>query len=161
MKTLMTTWPTAWVTRRVIKCGCIAQITQKGSRPNFKPLGMSRKVTRINVVTYRIQWNPRTNTIVVHLDRLAPYQGVTRDEQPYGQSCWRTALWDPTHEEGTLDDVKTRRNLDPSMTLTCHSRDNCGRHRHIPTEEKKWWYACRLLGMNSLKEGAMSHDRII
>jgi hypothetical protein len=68
MKTLMTAWPAALATGRAIKCGRITQITQKGSHKNFKPYGMPMKVTGINVVTDRIQWNPRTKTIVVHLD---------------------------------------------------------------------------------------------
>jgi hypothetical protein len=37
--------------------------------------------TRINDV-YRIQRNLRSRMMVVHLDRLAPYQGVALDESP-------------------------------------------------------------------------------
>jgi hypothetical protein len=37
-------------------------------------------ITRINDVVYRIQRNPRSRMMVVHLDRLAPYQGAARDE---------------------------------------------------------------------------------
>jgi hypothetical protein len=36
--------------------------------------------TRINDVIYRIQWRPRAKMMVVHLDRLAPYLGASRDE---------------------------------------------------------------------------------
>jgi hypothetical protein len=36
-------------------------------------------ITWINV-TYRIQWHLRAKTMVIHLDRLAPYVGATRDE---------------------------------------------------------------------------------
>jgi hypothetical protein len=39
-------------------------------------------VTRINDVVYRIQWHYRAKMMVVHLDRLAPYLGAARDEQP-------------------------------------------------------------------------------
>ncbi|PNF24841.1 hypothetical protein B7P43_G13937 [Cryptotermes secundus] len=39
-------------------------------------------VIRINDVAYRIQENPRSRMLVVHLDRLAPYHGAARDEQP-------------------------------------------------------------------------------
>jgi hypothetical protein len=39
-------------------------------------------VTRINDVVYRIQRNPRSRMMVVHLDRLASYQGPARDELP-------------------------------------------------------------------------------
>jgi hypothetical protein len=37
--------------------------------------------TRINDVVYRIQRNPRSKMMVVHLNRLAPYQGTARDER--------------------------------------------------------------------------------
>jgi hypothetical protein len=43
--------------------------------------GPYKVVTRINDVVYRIQRNPRSRMMVVHLDRLAPYQGAARDEQ--------------------------------------------------------------------------------
>jgi hypothetical protein len=33
---------------------------------------------------YRIQKNPRSRMMVVHLDRLASYQGAARDELPLG-----------------------------------------------------------------------------
>jgi hypothetical protein len=38
-------------------------------------------ITRINDVVYRIQKTPRSRMMVVHLDRLAPFQGVARDER--------------------------------------------------------------------------------
>jgi hypothetical protein len=41
-----------------------------------------RVVTWINDVVYRIQQNPRTKLMVVHMDWLTPYQGTTSDEQP-------------------------------------------------------------------------------
>jgi hypothetical protein len=37
-------------------------------------------VTQINDVVYRIHNNPRLRMMVVHLDWLATYQGVARDE---------------------------------------------------------------------------------
>jgi hypothetical protein len=37
-------------------------------------------VTRIKDVVYRTQRYPRAKMMVVHLDRLAPYLGATRDE---------------------------------------------------------------------------------
>jgi hypothetical protein len=39
-------------------------------------------ITRMKDVVYRIQRHPRSRIMVVHLDRLAPYLGATRDEQP-------------------------------------------------------------------------------
>jgi hypothetical protein len=36
-------------------------------------------ITRINVI-YWIQWHPRAKIMVIHLERLAPYMGATRDE---------------------------------------------------------------------------------
>jgi hypothetical protein len=38
-------------------------------------------VTQTNNVMYRIQRNPRSRVIVVHLDRLAEYQGTALDER--------------------------------------------------------------------------------
>jgi hypothetical protein len=44
--------------------------------------GPYKVVIRINDVVYRIQRHPRSRMMVVHLDRLAPYLGAARDEQP-------------------------------------------------------------------------------
>jgi hypothetical protein len=43
--------------------------------------GPYKLVTRINDVVYRIQRNSRLRMMVVHLDRLASYQGAARDER--------------------------------------------------------------------------------
>jgi hypothetical protein len=43
--------------------------------------GPYKVVTRINDVVYRIQKNPRSRMMVVHLDRLATYQAAARDER--------------------------------------------------------------------------------
>jgi hypothetical protein len=55
----------------------------KGKSPKLQPAceGPYKIITRINDVVYRIQKTPRSRMMVVHLDRLAPYQGVVRDEQ--------------------------------------------------------------------------------
>jgi hypothetical protein len=42
--------------------------------------GRYKIVTRINDVVHRIQRNPRSRMMVVHLDRLAPHQVATRDD---------------------------------------------------------------------------------
>jgi hypothetical protein len=39
-------------------------------------------VTLINDVVYRIQQNPRSRMMVVHLDWLSPYQGAAWDKRP-------------------------------------------------------------------------------
>jgi hypothetical protein len=44
--------------------------------------GPYKVITRINDVVYRVQLHPRSRMMVVHLDRLAPYLGAARDEQP-------------------------------------------------------------------------------
>jgi hypothetical protein len=46
--------------------------------------GPYKVVTRINDVVYRIQRNPRSRMMVVHLDQLAPYsyEGDAGEEQP-------------------------------------------------------------------------------
>jgi hypothetical protein len=53
----------------------------KGKSPKLQSSwdGPYKVVTRINVV-YRIQRNPRSRMMVVHLDRLASYQRLARDE---------------------------------------------------------------------------------
>jgi hypothetical protein len=38
--------------------------------------------TTQNFCPHHPQRNPRSRLMVVHLDRLAPYQGATRDERP-------------------------------------------------------------------------------
>jgi hypothetical protein len=54
----------------------------KGKSQNFQSLweGPYKILTRITDVVYRIQKHPRSRMRVVHLDRLAPYQGAVRDE---------------------------------------------------------------------------------
>jgi hypothetical protein len=54
----------------------------KGKSPKLQSLweGPYKVVNRINDVVYRIQKNPRSRMMVVHLDRLATYQGAARDE---------------------------------------------------------------------------------
>lgn len=59
-------------------------VRRKGKSPKLQPDwdGPYTVVTKINDMTYRIQKNPRGPLKVVHVDRLARYQGsnVTRDE---------------------------------------------------------------------------------
>jgi hypothetical protein len=56
----------------------------RGKSPKLQPSweGSYKVITRINDVLCRIQRHPRAKIMVVHLDRLAPYLGTTRDEQP-------------------------------------------------------------------------------
>jgi hypothetical protein len=44
--------------------------------------GSYKVLTRINDVVYRIQQNHRSRMMVVHLDRLASYQGTAGNKQP-------------------------------------------------------------------------------
>jgi hypothetical protein len=55
----------------------------KGKSPKLQSSweGPYKVVTRINVVVYRIQRNPRSRMIEVLLDRLGPYHGAARDER--------------------------------------------------------------------------------
>jgi hypothetical protein len=56
----------------------------KGKLPKLQPSweGPYQLRTRINDVVYRIQKTPRSKMMVVHVDWLAPYQGVAWDERP-------------------------------------------------------------------------------
>jgi hypothetical protein len=56
---------------------------KKGRSPKLQSSweGPYKIVTRINDVVCRIQRNPRSEMMVVHLDRLAPYRGTARDER--------------------------------------------------------------------------------
>jgi hypothetical protein len=56
----------------------------KGKSPEHQPSweGPCKRVTLINNVVYRIQKYPRSRIMVVHPERLAPYQGTARDERP-------------------------------------------------------------------------------
>jgi hypothetical protein len=58
----------------------------KGKSPKLQSSweGPYKVVIRISDVVYRIQKNPRSGMMVVHLDRLATYQGAVRDERTYG-----------------------------------------------------------------------------
>jgi hypothetical protein len=55
---------------------------KKGKSPKLQSCweGPYNVITRINDVVYRIQWHPQAKMMVVHLDRLAPYLGSTREE---------------------------------------------------------------------------------
>jgi hypothetical protein len=61
----------------------------KGKSPKLQSSwkGPYKIVTRINDVVYRIQKYPRSRMMVVHLDRLAPYQGCA---------------WGSAHKEGAV-----------------------------------------------------------
>jgi hypothetical protein len=66
----------------------------KGKLPKLQTSweGPDKVATQIIDVVCRIQENPRSRMMVVHLDRLAPYQGTARDDWLYGgssRSCWR------------------------------------------------------------------------
>jgi hypothetical protein len=56
---------------------------KKGKSPKLQSPweGPYTIVTRINDVVYRIQRNPRSKMMAVHLDRLAPYRRTARDER--------------------------------------------------------------------------------
>jgi hypothetical protein len=56
----------------------------KGKSPKLQSSwdGPYKVVTQINDVVYRIQRNPKSRMMVVHLDRLASYQGAAQDELP-------------------------------------------------------------------------------
>jgi hypothetical protein len=84
------------------------------------------------------EWKRRI--MVVHLDQLTPYQGATRDKWPEGvssKSSWRVI---------TMRTERWGRKVRPITDATSTA-----------LEKKKWRYACRLFGTNSLKEGAMGH----
>jgi hypothetical protein len=49
--------------------------------------GPCKLVTRITDVVCRIQKNPRSRMMVVHLDWLATYQGAAQDERTWGSRC--------------------------------------------------------------------------
>jgi hypothetical protein len=55
----------------------------KGRSPKLQSAweGPYKIIKRINDVVYKIQRNPRSRMMVVHLDRLAPYCRATRDER--------------------------------------------------------------------------------
>ena len=57
-------------------------IRKRGKSPKLQTCmeGPYTITTTINDVVYRIQRHSRAKILVVHLDRLAPYLGATRDE---------------------------------------------------------------------------------
>jgi hypothetical protein len=57
---------------------------KKGKSPKLQSSweGPYKAVIQINDLVYRIQWNPRSRVMVVHLDRLATYQGTTQEKWP-------------------------------------------------------------------------------
>jgi hypothetical protein len=79
----MTSWPTQLVFKRATECGCIAPSGGKSPKLQTCWEGRFTIITRINEVVYRIRRHPRAK-MVVNLNRLAPYLGTTRDEQPRG-----------------------------------------------------------------------------
>jgi hypothetical protein len=72
--------------------------------------GPYKVVNRINDVVYRIQRNPRSRLMVVHLDQLVPYQGATQGEWPYGgssRSVWWVITVKTVTREGRWDQAQT------------------------------------------------------
>jgi hypothetical protein len=75
--------------------------TKYGSIVQSSWVGLYKVVTRINNVVYKIQIDARSRMIVINPDRL--YQGLTRDERPWGSSrnCYRLiAVKTEPHGEG-------------------------------------------------------------
>jgi hypothetical protein len=56
---------------------------KRGKSPKLQTcwVGPYLIITQIDDIIYRIQRHPRAKMMVVHLDRLAPYLGATRDEE--------------------------------------------------------------------------------
>jgi hypothetical protein len=52
----------------------------KSPKPQSTWEGSYKVVTRVNDVVYRIQRNPRSRMVLIHLDRLAHYQGSAWNE---------------------------------------------------------------------------------
>jgi hypothetical protein len=71
----------------------------KSAKVQLSWRGIYRVVTCVNDVVYRIQQHPRMKAVVVY---LAPYQGTTQDDQPYGWNSWRRAVRDLIHEDWRL-----------------------------------------------------------
>jgi hypothetical protein len=57
-------------------------IQKRGKSPKLQTCweGPYTVITHIDDVVYRVQRNSQAKMMVVHLDRLAPYVGATRDE---------------------------------------------------------------------------------
>jgi len=77
----MTSWPNRLVIKKAIECGCtILPRRQESHKLQTCWEGPYNIIIRMNDVIYRIQRHPKAKMTVVHLDRLAPYLGATRDE---------------------------------------------------------------------------------
>jgi hypothetical protein len=89
----------------------------------------------MNDVVYRIQQNRRSRLMLVHLDRLTPYQGTARAlrrvQREQLESNYRENR--AVGKEGEANDTSQAQ----------------------PLGKKKWCYACRLFRTNNLKEGAV------
>jgi hypothetical protein len=73
--------------------------------------------------------------MVVHLNRLSPYQGTVQDERPQGGSSWRVI---------TVRSEPLGRKARPITDVTSATLG-----------KKKWRHASAVFRTNSLKEGAM------
>jgi hypothetical protein len=85
--------------------------------------GLDRVVTWINNVMYKIQWNPRSRKMMVHLDLLAlirdPLRMSSLKEGAAGTMGEET-LGEPGHEEGRQDQsFVTRTVLGKEGILVC------------------------------------------
>jgi hypothetical protein len=89
-KLVMTDWPPARFTRRARTRGCIGPFAREESRPIFNPYVVA---AWINDVVYRIQRNPRSRMMVVHLGCLASYQGTS------GRAALRKEQLESIHPE--------------------------------------------------------------
>jgi hypothetical protein len=97
------------------------------------PAPTERRICIVCILWCVIMW--KIWLMVMHLDWLVPCEGTARNERPYGGSSWRVNTVKTEIRGGMWDRSQT------SQTQ--------------PSEEKKWRYACRPLGANCLKKGAM------
>jgi hypothetical protein len=83
-KLVTTDWSTARATMRATECGSIAQPTQRGNIAQAAVIiGSPVQGSHADKhVVYRKHRKPRSWMMMVHLDRVATYQGIARNERP-------------------------------------------------------------------------------
>jgi hypothetical protein len=79
MRTQYDKLATERVTEKGKARGSVIQPARKGNRLSSSPIWRVHTRRSTDSVTW---WNSRPKVMVVHLDRLAPYHGAGRDEQP-------------------------------------------------------------------------------
>jgi hypothetical protein len=122
--------------------------------------GSYRIITRIKDLVHRIQRNPTSRMVVIHLHRLAPYQGIVGTSGPKEEAAGAVgeqSPWEPIPGRKKAGWAETGRSAGASKTLICHPPGRIHMSQARPLWKGKMAVDLRRLGTSSFKKGGMWH----